>query len=105
MAVMFCYNLIRERWIVFVILIEAVCMVWNAILFFRWHTAGDVFYAAYSYVMFLALVLEILIINLSMHGGEDERRTSGRNPKRPFSNLLCRLNSRSGQKGCQKVAS
>lgn len=94
--VMACYKLVRENWIIFVILIEAFCMTWNAVLFFRWHSAGDLFYSAYSYIMFLALVLEILIINLSMRGGEDERRNADGNPNHPLLALFCRLNHQRG---------
>lgn len=99
-----CNKLVQESWIIFVILIEAFCMTWNSILFFRWHNAGELFYSVYSHVMFLALVLEILIINLSMRGGEDERRNADKYPNHPFHNLFCRLNSRRSQNCRQKVA-
>jgi len=102
--VMTCYKLVRERWIIFVILIEAFCMTWNSILFFRWQSAGDLFYSAYSYTMFLALVLEILIINLSMRGGEDERRNADRYPNHPFRALFCRLNHQCGIFSRKEVA-
>lgn len=102
--VMACYKLVREKWIIFVILIEAFCMTWNAILFFRWQTAGDLFYSAYSYTMFLAFVLEILIINLSMRGGEDERRNADGNPKRHIRALFCRINHQFGLFGRKEVA-
>jgi hypothetical protein len=98
-----CNKIVRENWIVFVTLIEAFCMTWNSVLFLRWHNAGELFYSAYSHVMFLALALEILIINLSMRGGEDERRNADRYPNHPIHNLFCRLNSRYSQNGRQEV--
>ncbi len=99
-----CYKLVNEKWISLVILIEAFCMTWNCVLFFRWQNAGEVFHTAYSYVMFLSLVLEILIINLSITGGVDEQRNAGQYPKRPLANLLCRLNPHTGIFSCKEAA-
>lgn len=90
--VMACNKLTKDSWVFILYLIEAVCMVWNALLFYFWEQADTVYFDAFGYFMLMAFLLEILTIHLSMCGGSDERRHADKYPKRPDSNLLCRLN-------------
>lgn len=88
-----CNKIIHGKWVICIILIEAVCMTWNTILFALWDAASSTLWSLHSSFMFLALVLEILIINLSLGGGVNER-IARRNTHRPNNTFSCRLNHR-----------
>lgn len=98
-----CNKFVHERWILAVIIIESVCAMWNALLFLMWKSADNVFFAAFSHFMFIAFALEILIITMSLLGG-DYGRGARRHSQSPPVRLLCRLSFRNSQNSGIEVA-
>lgn len=98
-----CNKLVRERWGLAVILIEAVCAMWNALLFLLWNSVGNIFFTAFSHFMFLAFALEILIINMSLKGG-DYGLGFRRHSQSPPVRILCRLSLRDSKSSRIEVA-
>lgn len=97
-----CNKITQATWATLIIIIEAICMLWNTLLFVFWNDASIVLYDAHSWVMFFAFALEILVLNLSMIGGQD-----GRNRKITYNadfSLLRNCYSFGGENCCEKVA-
>lgn len=59
-----CNKIVRESWVIPIILIEALCMLFNVTLFLVPLPIG----AIHGQIMNAAFILELLIITISMHG-------------------------------------
>lgn len=66
--VLACYFIIRQNWIVLILLIEALAMVYQVAIIKNWGDSGDIFWRGFDYFMRGALLLELLIIYGSLWG-------------------------------------
>ena len=86
-----CYKITHLSWVSGVIIIEAVCMTFNLLLFVMWPDRNNVLYSIHGQFMTFAFALELLLIQISI-GGMCGRKLS-HFTRIPRHSLMCRLNN------------
>lgn len=86
-----CYKITQQSWVSGVIIIEAVCMTFNLLLFVMWPDSNSVLYSIHGKFMAFAFALELLLIQISI-GGMRGRKLS-HFTRIPRHSLMCRVNN------------
>lgn len=94
--VLACYFIIRQNWIVLILLIEALAMAYQVAVIKNWGDSSDIFWWGFDYFMRRALLLELVIIYGSLWGQHIKAIINAgldrlRNTPLPASRLFCSL--------------